>query len=265
MALGVNPGTLGELRGGTSKGLALTNLVQHFPLANARHLTATARNFASSGVVARFAINPYLRILKTTDGLSTAPTDLSVNAQDGDTGTDVVLSSLPTAANGGYLYVGAIRPFAGLDVDMEAGTVNGTASVLSGYYWNGTAWANASITDGTASGGATFAQDGDITWSVPSAWKKTSLMEAGDTRQGYPWLGTPLYWMRFQVSAALDSSTEAENIFPIAPSTEYYELIENETHAQAIERDHHGSIQALMDTGTGNLVLSYARAAGGNF
>jgi hypothetical protein len=186
-----------------------------------------------------------------------------VEAQDGDTGTDVTLSSLSTAANLDYVYLGAERPFRGVKVDGDA--LNGNASVLTGYYWNGTAWANISLTDGSANAGATFGVDGDITWTIPTGWRKTSLLECGDSKCAFKHAGTPLYWVRLQVSAALDASVTLNSVMPLAPSTEYFELIENQSFVVAIERGDAGSIEAAMDTGTVNLVVNYGRAAGSNF
>jgi hypothetical protein len=120
--------------------------------------------------------------------------------KDRDTGTVVVLDSLDTAANGDYFYLAAINKFAGAWLDI--GAANGTVSTLSGYYWNGTAWADASITDGTKSGTTTLAQDGNITWTPASAWAKTTLNGMSG-----------LYVIRFQVSVQLDDEVEVDQIF----------------------------------------------------
>ena len=258
----ITAGEFGELRGGTSLGLSLGSTAVCFPLKNARNLALTPRNFTTA-VVARFAINPLLVVLKTADALSTAPTNYSDAAQDGDTGTDVVLSSLSTAANEDFIYVGMSRPIRGLRYDADA--ANGNASVLTGKYWDGTAWVDIALTDGTIAAGACFGQDGDITWAIPTAWRKAALMEIGDAKCAFRHANTPLYWVRLQVSAALDSSTTGNSLMPLAPSTDYYELASGQTLELAIDRENAGSIEALVDAGTGFLVTNYARVTGGRF
>lgn len=257
------PGEYGEIRGGTSKGLSLTSTLQTFPLKNARQLALTPHTFAGGAVTVRFALNPLLVILKTADGLATAPTNYSDNAQDGDAATDVTLSSLSTAANEDFVYVGMSRPIRGLMVDVDL--PNGNASVLTVKYWNGSAWVDITATDGTDSAGASLGQDGNITWTIPTAWRKTTLHESGDARCAFRHAGTPLYWLRMQWSAALDASCTQNSIMPLAPSTEYFELVAGQPFEEAIDRENAASIEAVMDTGTGLLITDYGRITGGRF
>lgn len=262
MAVESVAGPLGELRGGTATGVALSTTAAYIPIpAGARHLFLTPRNF-STAVVARVLLNPYIVVLKTEDALATNPTDYSEAAQDGDTATDVVLSSLPTLANGGAVYVGSHLPFGGLSVDVDS--TNSTSSTLAVTYWNGSAWANITPTDGTASGGATFAQDGNITWTVPTAWVPEKLHIAADAAASFPFGGNKFYWVRLAVSAALDSSTTLNSIMPINRSTAYASLASGQDLELRITRGPEGvgSIQAVTDAGTGNLVVNYATSVG---
>ena len=76
----------------------------------------------------------------------------------GSTGT-----TLDSWATADFLYVGTNRPNLGLFIDMLAASVNGTTSTLTAAYGkNDATFASTAITDGTASGGATLAQDGNI-------------------------------------------------------------------------------------------------------
>ena len=256
-------GPLGDLRGSTSKGVALTNSASYTPIpAKAKHLFLKPRNF-STAVVARFLLTPYLTVLKTTDALATAPTDYSEAAQDGSTSTDVVLSSLGTAAQSDFLYVGAVKPFGGVSIDVDA--VNGTASVITVKYWDGDSWADISATDGTASGGASMAQDAAVTWTVPSDWALTSLVKAGDTTLTSPGLGTPLFWTRWEFSGGLDSSTTLNSMSAIASHTNYFELVSGDNFEMAIDRAYHATIQALTDDGSANLIANFATDTGNYF
>lgn len=256
--------TLGQLQGGTSTGLSLTTTATFAALPkNAKHLFMAPHTFASSAVVARIAINPYLVILKTTNALASAPTEYSEAAQDGSTSTDVVLSSLGTAAQLDFLYVGAVRPFGGVYCDVDA--PNGTASVITVKYWDGDSWADISATDGTASGGASMAQDGSVTWTVPSDWAPTTLLAAGDTDQAHRWCNQSFYWTRWEFSGGLDSSTTLNAMLAAAPDTAFFELISGKAFEQGLDRQHHASIQALTDTGTAKLVVGFAAGVGGRY
>ena len=74
---------------------------------------------------------------------------------------------------------------------------NGTASVLKGYYWNGAAWTDASITDGTSASSKTLAQNGSITFTAPTASVERMMF------------GVTGHWFRFNLdSGDLDSETE---------------------------------------------------------
>lgn len=104
----------------------------------------------------------------------------------------------------GFLYVACAVPFRGIYVDLNGVFFNTNASVLSGFYWDGSTWTDLSVTDNTASGGVTLAADNTITWAVPANWQTTLVNGSG-----------PHFWARFSVSATLDSSTVLEEIVPL--------------------------------------------------
>ena len=257
-------GPLGDIRGiGTSGGTALTTSSQviGFP-EGLGWLSLTPRNFETA-VVARVLKSPYLIIAKTTDALALAAntTDYSSAAQDADAATDVVLSSLDTAANLDFLYVGSWEQFRGVDVDVDA--PNGTASVLTVKYWNGSAWADISDTDGTISSGKTMAVDGQVTWAVPTDWATTTLTDANSltTRGVAPQDVKDIYWTRWEVSAALDSATTLNHMIALNRSTAYAELAEGQSAEMILEgtppRGYSG-IEVLTNAGTGNLLVNGA-------
>ena len=116
-----------------------------------------------------------------------------VNVLDADTGTSLTLNSFEATVD--FLYVGAKQPFAGLYVDV--GNTNSTGSIATVKYRKSDAtWASASATDNTASGGATLAQDGTITWAVPTDWADFQV-NATDGE---------LVWVRYEAATTLDSS-----------------------------------------------------------
>lgn len=232
----------------------LTTTRTHFPIpAGIRGIKLMPNTFAASGVVAKFALNPFLTILVTMDGMATNPTDGSENAQDGVAATVVTLSDLPTLANGGAVYIGAIEPFSGFYVDVTTG--DGGAGTMAVAYWNGTAFADITPTDNTSDWGT----DGVVNWTVPSAWTPAVLSTALA-------LGTPrkrtnneeLYWVRVSTSVALDSDTTITGIYSINRYADVNTgVIAGESFTNAINRVRNGgNLQALTDVGTANLVVT---------
>lgn len=264
------PAVLGEIRSASTAGggTALTTTAARIVLPiGTRWFSLTPRNF-STAVVTKFNTNPWLSVFKTTDALATDAniTDYSTNAQDGSTSTDVTLSSLATLFNGGSVYVGAAVPFGGVVVDVDA--ANGTTSVLTVEYWNGSAWVTTSATDGSASGGATLAQDGSITWTVPSAWAAGTLNEITGKNLFSELMRENFFWTRWTVSAALDSSTTLNSMGAINRDTTYGELVSGQAFEQSCYVGTGGisSVTALTDAGTANLIVNVAtRGRGARF
>jgi hypothetical protein len=256
-------GPLGEVRAASTAGggTALTTAALTIPLPlGARHIMIEGRNY-STAVVAKIAINPWLIILKSADTLATV-TDYSVAAQDADATTDVVASSLDTLANGDALYIGSHLPFRGIAVDIDA--ANGTASVLAGHYRKSdNTWAALTVTDNTASGAATLAQDGTITWTMPTDWQLDTLLAAGAAAT-VNHSGSRLYWVRLSVSAALDSSTTANSMRALNRSTAYMEIVSGRAIEQAVTVGPGGisCVEALTDAGTANLIINCASVGG---
>lgn len=247
-------------------GSALTTTALLIPVATAGKISGTGeialtgRNF-STAVVVKYLLNPRLTLLITDDGNATF-TDESDDAQDGSASTDVTLSSLP-ATPLGYVYLGTTEPVRGYRADVDA--ANGTAGTMTGDYWNGSAWASLSITDGTASGGAPWAQDGDITFTVPSAWTKERLGTILGKTQAE--LGPPLsqtkaqqyalFWTRLSNTGACDSSTTLNSLMPLNRSTAYAELVSGYAALAPAATDQsygYSAVEALTDAGTANLV-----------
>ncbi len=280
MTQATSPAELGEIRGGVTTGVALTSTASFTQIPDGTwYMTLIPRNF-STAVVARVALNPYLIILKTADALASAPTNYSQVAQDGSTSTVVTLSSLGTAAQLDFLYVGSHIPFRGVVIDVTAST-NSTASVLTVKYWkNDSTWADITATDGTASGGASLAVDGNVTWTVPTDWQIAALNFFGeytaadsllssikDTALTFPFSTTKLYWTRWQFSGGLDASTTLASMLSMNRSTAYFEIPSGITLEETITKGPLGvgNIEALTDAGTANMVVDFATTKGSAF
>lgn len=254
-------GELGELRAISTAGggTLLTTVAQLIPIPDAsKHLFCTPRNFTTA-VVVKIALSPYLLVLKTPDNLATA-THYSQFAQDGLTTTEVNLDALDTLANLDYLLIGSHLPFRGVNVVMNGAKLNANASVLTVAYWNGTAWVTTSASDGTAAAGATFGQSGDVTWTVPAAWTKDTLINIGTPGSAVINQGMGLYWTRWSVSAALSAATRATGIVAYNRSTAYSEWLPGQLFQERITKGFQGiaAVEALTDAGTANLVINVA-------
>lgn len=256
-------GNLGDIRGiGASKGVSLSTTAAFTGFPEGTHwYSLTPRNFATA-VVARTILCPYLIIFKTTDDLATAPTDYTSAAQDNDTTTDVVLSSMDTGANGDYLYVGCAVPFRGVNIDVD-GTNSTGSRTLTVKYWQDAApdaWAGISATDGT-SGSTSLDQDGSVTWTVPSDWLAQDLFTIGDDSSKLtPFNNQKLYWTRWEWNGALDSSVTLNHMLGINRSTAYAEWVAGQPCESTVNMGLGGyaGIEALTDAGTGNLLINVA-------
>lgn len=153
--------------------------------------------------------------LKTTDSPAGNDegtfTSYTTAVGDHSTTTYADLSSLSTAANGDYFYLGnanSAAVFYGAYLGLAA--PNGTASILSAEFWNGSAWAafgNAGdgapivLIDETSTGGVTLRQAGKLHWREPPTNWATKTINSITT-----------YWIRFKVSVALDSSVSINEV-----------------------------------------------------
>lgn len=251
-------GALGEIRGGTSKGVNLSTTAAYTVIpAGTRHLFATPRNL-STAVVAGIAFCPYVFVFKTQDAGATT-TDYTSAAQDGSTTTSVVLSGQGDDAAGDFLYVGSHMPFSGAVIDVDS--VNANTAALTVKYWDGTEWADISATDGTAATGATLAQDGAVTWTIPTDWTPISLIKSGDIAISgkRPGVGNLYYWTRWEVDAALDAATTLDSLIAIPPSASRLELVANQQIETAIQVGPGGfsAIVGVTDAGTADLLLGF--------
>lgn len=139
-----------------------------------------------------------------------AYSDLTTAAWDDETG-DVALATILATAATDRLYLGCAFEFDGLHVKLPS-TVNAAASTLTVKYWAGGTWTALTLAahryvDGTASGSATFAQSGRVTWTAPTNWERRTLNGTGDL----------YYWVEVSVSAALTAGTAADQVLAIRP------------------------------------------------
>jgi len=101
-----------------------------------------------------------------------------------------------------FLYAGSDQMF-GTITYKPGDVVQDVAAVMSGQYWNGTAWtALSAFTDGTSGGvGKPFSTLGNITYTIPTNWTKTIVDSSSQ------------YWVRLKTSTSLTSGANGNYIW----------------------------------------------------
>ena len=273
------PGPLQEARTASTAGggTALTTAAVIVGIPNGTtHLSMVARNAAAANVL-KLALNPFLLILTTANNLQKTSDFSTAGQQNPATASAITLNALNTLATGGALYIGSQVQIRGFRVVMS-GSVNSIASTLTGNFWNGTAWAAlAGFTDGTSAASATFAQNGDIVWTVPTtakpvilaATQPASVFGSLPNSQGggitpsqfaaaVPYSDRPRFWYQLVVSAQLSATVAANSFFSLnRNTTQYSEYLFAERLQLRVSKevDGLGCVEALTDAGTGNLIV----------
>lgn len=222
---------LSTAAGGTA--LTITRTFINIP-ADITYVECLVRTLATA-VVAKIAFNPLLNIFRTTDGFLTAPKN--------ETGaySTITLNSQPTLANGGAIYIGTAEPISGLRINV--GNANSGGGTMGLYYWNGTAWADTSVTDGTTN----LSASGNATFTVPTAWTPGQLSDILNIQK--PSLGQKLYWLRWTTSLTYDASVTVTSLYPINRYADALpEYIVGGGPNMVLDRNANGgSIQALVN------------------
>ena len=133
-------------------------------------------------------------------------TDVTTNVTDGAAGTVMAINSYGTHAAGDWVYIGYTTKFEKIRIKVSNTNGNAVTMVLS--YPNNandpSSFGTASIgSDATASGGATLAQNGLVTFTKPADWVQQAYPNSG---------GVKGYYMRMSFSGALDSSVSIAQI-----------------------------------------------------
>lgn len=127
---------------------------------------------------------------------------------------DVTFNALTSSD---IVYVCFANPTRGLAVDVHNANANDRA--MTGTYWNGSAWtALGTFTDGTNAGAGTLAQDGLITWVVPTDWRPNSPFTGAVTG----------FWVKLVVAGTLSASVSLYELTAlVANTTNDYGLLQS--------------------------------------
>jgi hypothetical protein len=136
----------------------------------------------------------YCRLYKSATSAFTNQDEV-VNSLQSNT---VLLLPTSGAAAGDCIYFGNEEEFHRLDVYMESAAAN-TDNTFVWEYWNGSAWATLTVSDGTLSSSKVFGKSGKVTWST--SLSKTTINSVN------------CYWVRARatvVGSSLPKATHAQ-------------------------------------------------------
>ena len=167
-------------------------------------------NATAGAVGIRFNVNPKIKAMFTVAGSTYTNLIESGKLIDRGNSSTVAINSFASTS---ALYIVTSDVIGGLWVDVT--NTNSTSSDMTITYSNAltTITGALSITDGTASGGATLAQDGRITWTAPTDQVETTGDALGltVTQRGY--------WYKIVVSATLDSTVSLAQVATMNKAT----------------------------------------------
>jgi hypothetical protein len=133
---------------------------------------------------------PYVTGFLCWDNSASQYSDFTKDVTDGRSSTEAIAMG----AASDVWYVCSPEIAKGINLDL-GGTVNATSRTATVSAWRSGSWTDVSATDGTASGGATMAVDGNLTWTAGA----DEMRVLG---------GVMGYWYRISFSGALSNSVD---------------------------------------------------------
>ena len=167
----------------------------------------------------RRALAPALLHVVYYDATDGSYANYRTQATDRTASTHVPLDAMATDD---YLYLGFSDPALGVYIDV-GDNANDEAATLDVEYCSTAVAQGATIaftdvagdSDGTDDAGDTLKQDGVYTWTLPTAWVRSTLGTHDSP------LYTKCYWIRFKPSATLSTTVDLVEIIPIYRNTTY--------------------------------------------
>lgn len=205
----------------------------------------------------RLALSPKLLHCLYYNAAAATYTEYVQQATDRVSTTRVPLDLMLTTD---ILYLGFSEQARGIYVDMGS-NVNAIAATLDVEYCSTAVALGASIaftdvagdSDGTTSGGATLAQDGIYTWTLPTAWKESTL-----GTYAIP-LFSRCWWIRFLPSATLSATVDVNEIIPVYQNTNYAYMEPGLAEEFSLNLAKVGGLVALATSGTPTLDITWIK------
>lgn len=190
-----------------------------------------------TGTACTIQLCPILRQAFTYIG--TTYTDATANLKDRDTTTVLSMNDWATTS---ILYLGCDEVFRGVYIDV--GNTNTENATIDAEYWNGTAWTDLTETDNTNGGAGSLAQDGDITWTMPTNWAVTTVNSSAS-----------MFWVRFKWSITLDPSVTIRDLILLNQDTSAGSFASGVVHELGLSNKVAG-IEAI-ETGGATLTVAW--------
>lgn len=190
----------------------------------------------------RLALAPRLKNVQLYEASGGTYTDYTSQATDASASTHVPLDAMAATS---ILYIGCDDTFIGCHFDI-GDNANAETAALDVEYYTGTAWADVeSDSDGTDSGGATLAVDGEYTWTLPA------MVATTVNNQGL------LYYIRFKPSAPLSATVDINEIKPMYKTTGLGYFQGGVEYHFSVNRERVGHLQAKVASGTPTLYYTW--------
>ena len=194
-------------------------------------------------------------------GSSGAPITLERDLTDENAGTGTG-TAMAIGTSSDALWVSIPKPIRGLRVVI--GAANDQTRTLTVKYWNGTTLATIGANDGTKNGGnTTFAQTGNIIWSVPSDWARATLQVIGATGSGEgdaP--GFAGLWLEFTWSGNLGTNTELTQLYTMNADTDYGYFRLGTEYIISTDRRYVGTLEVDLASGSDTMQITVWRTGG---
>lgn len=178
--------------------------------------------------------------------------------RDTSTGSGTSMNAMQT---GDFIYLAFPEPVGG--VRFTVGNANAVASTpTAAFSAGGSTWTSLTIsTDGTSSGGATFAVTGSMVWTTPTTWQNTNLAVALGLLDIDNVPSFNAHWLRIAVSAAQTNPTSITEVWSLNRDTSrgYFRL--GQEYMLSLDRRLEGAFEAVLAAGTSTLEVTWVRTA----
>ena len=172
-------------------------------------------------------------------------------------------TALDSALAADFLYLCFSDIIGGIYIDMSA-SVNGTDNTMAvTYRKNDDTWTDITPTDNTDTG-ASLAQDGTVTWTAPTDWKRAVLVGPGsnaivDNSATGEVTTADGFWLRLAWDNGLDADTEIDEIWSLNKDTNRGYFQAGTEYVFSVDRSVVGSFDAVTTANTDTLRITYFR------
>ena len=188
------------------------------------------------------------------DGSSTTLLEDLID-RDTATGTGTAMDAMAT---GDFLYIWTSDVVSGFRVVIGSANAE-LATVAFTYRKTDNTWAGLTETDGTASGGASLAQTGSITWTAPTDALKVSLRSIVTDNDALAITG---YIWRMAFDIALGADVEIDELWTLNKNTDRGYFRAGKEYEVSLDRRNVGAIEAVLASGTSTMELTWVQVAG---